>query len=76
MTARETILDFLGNDNSPGHWQCGVLDHGQRAAFIHVLNGGSLDDVVGTDKQPVVGAGDIRVHGVCDGDLTVVNPAG
>ena len=50
MTARETILDFLGNDNSPGHWQCGVLDHGQRAAFIHVLNGGSLDVSLPTDN--------------------------
>lgn len=44
MTAREEILDFLANDSAPGHWQCGVLTHGQRTAFIHLLNGGSLDD--------------------------------
>ena len=48
MTPREEILDLLGNDSAPGHWQCFLLTHGQRAAFIHVINGGSLDVSLGT----------------------------
>lgn len=53
MTAREIILDLLVRDLAPCDTQCGVLEHGQRAAILHVLNGGSLDVSLATNNRCV-----------------------